>query len=84
MNHNITGPKNLTRRELQCLTLAAAGNTLDMIARRLFLASDTVKMYMGTAKRKLGANDRTHAVALALRDGLIDFPSSSWEQGKAA
>lgn len=63
--------EQLTRREIDVLSLAAKGNSNKMIAKQLGIGEDTVKSYMSTLFGKLGANDRTHAVALALRDGLI-------------
>ncbi|TFW16800.1 response regulator [Duganella callida] len=63
--------EQLTRREIEVLSLAAQGNSNKMIASRLGISEDTVKSYMSTLFGKLGANDRTHAVALALKSGLI-------------
>lgn len=63
--------EQLTRRELDVLSLAAKGNSNKMIANKLGIAEDTVKSYMSALFGKLGANDRTHAVVLALRNGLI-------------
>jgi DNA-binding NarL/FixJ family response regulator len=63
--------EQLTRREIEVIALAAQGNSNKMIASRLGIGEDTVKSYMSTLFSKLGANDRTHAVALALKSGLI-------------
>jgi len=64
-------PDHLTPREIDVLTLAARGNSNKQIARHLGISDETVKSYMRTLFAKLGAADRTHAVALALRDGII-------------
>jgi len=64
-------PCKLTRREIDVLTLAAEGNSNKGIARKLDVGEDTVKGYMSNLFCKLGASDRTHAVALAMRHGLI-------------
>ncbi len=61
----------LTRREMDVLTLAAEGNSNKGIARKLGIGEETVKGYMSTLFSKLGANDRTHAVALALKQGIL-------------
>jgi DNA-binding NarL/FixJ family response regulator len=63
--------EQLTRREIEVIALAAQGNSNKMIASQLGIGEDTVKSYMSTLFGKLGANDRTHAVALALKSGLI-------------
>lgn len=61
----------LTRREIDVLALAAEGNSNKGIARKLGIGEDTVKGYMSALFCKLGASDRTHAVALALKQGII-------------
>lgn len=61
----------LTRREMDVLTLAAEGNSNKGIARKLGIGEETVKGYMSTLFCKLGAHDRTHAVALALKQGIL-------------
>lgn len=61
----------LTRRELEVLTLAADGHSNKGIARKLGIAEETVKGHMSALFCKLGASDRTHAVALALRQGIL-------------
>lgn len=65
--------KPLSPRETETLSLAAQGLTDVEISRRLFLAARTVRMYLGSARRKLNANNTTHAVALGLVQGLIEF-----------
>lgn len=65
--------KRLTARESDVLELAAAGNSNKQIAARLLLSEDTVKGYMKAIFARLGAMDRTHAVAIAVRNGLIEL-----------
>jgi DNA-binding CsgD family transcriptional regulator len=61
----------LTRRQLEVLRLAANGNTSAEIGQRLFVTRDTVNGVLRYAYRALGVTDRAHAVAVALRLGLI-------------
>ena len=61
----------LSAREEQILSLVADGCTNGEIGRRLFISSDTVKTHVMHACWKLGAADRTSAVAEAIRRGLI-------------
>jgi DNA-binding NarL/FixJ family response regulator len=65
--------EELSPREMDVLRLIAAGNTNKSIAARLFIAEDTVKNHVTNMLVKLGANDRTHAVTLALKRGIIDL-----------
>ena len=62
----------LSTREFEILALLAEGLENDDIARSLHLAPDTVKAHVSKVLQKLGARSRTHAVALALRGGVID------------
>ena len=62
----------ITRRELELLRLAANGNTNEGIARHLGITKDTVNGTLRRTYLKLGAKDRTHAVAVALVRGLIE------------
>jgi DNA-binding NarL/FixJ family response regulator len=61
----------ITRRELEVLTLVAAGNANKMIADQLKVSEETVKGHMRSILAKLGANDRTHAVTIALKRGIL-------------
>lgn len=61
----------LTPRELEALQLAADGETCGSTAQRLGLAEGTVKHFRHSALLKLGADHTAHAVAQALRRGLI-------------
>lgn len=61
----------LTARELEVLVHVAGGNANKMIAAILAISEDTVKAHMKSVLSKLGANDRTHAVTIAVRRGLL-------------
>lgn len=63
----------LSERELQVLNLAARGNSNRMIGQALGIAEDTVKGHMKNVLSKMHANDRTHALLLAIERGLIDI-----------
>jgi len=62
----------LSDRELEVLRLVSAGQTNKEVAASLFLSPETVKAHLETIYRKLGASDRTHAVAVALREGMLE------------
>jgi len=68
-----TGEEFLTARELEVLSLAATGNSNKRIGVKLLINEDTVKGHMTSILAKLGASDRTHAVTLALRRGIIEL-----------
>ena len=55
------------------LRLIAAGNANKEIACQLSIAEETVKSHVTNILAKLGANDRTHAVTLALKRGIIEL-----------
>ncbi|MGQ0465784.1 MAG: response regulator transcription factor [Sporichthyaceae bacterium] len=61
----------LTDRELEVLSGMCEGQSNAEIGRALFLSEDTVKTHARRLFRKLGAADRAHAVAIALRRGLV-------------
>jgi len=63
----------LTPREVAVLQLIAAGNSNKIIADRLVLSEDTVKGHVKNILSKLGANDRTHAVTIGLKRGIISL-----------
>jgi DNA-binding NarL/FixJ family response regulator len=63
----------LTSREIAVLRLIAAGNANKAIAGRLSIAEDTVKSHVTNILAKLGANDRTHAVTIGLKRGIIEL-----------
>ena len=62
---------SLSRRETEILEYIAQGNSNKEIAYALGICNQTVKNHVTSIMRKLAANDRTHAVVLALRHGLI-------------
>jgi DNA-binding NarL/FixJ family response regulator len=62
----------LTGRELEILQRVASGISNKEIAAALSLTEATVKSHMKNVMAKLGANDRTHAVTIALKRGFID------------
>jgi DNA-binding NarL/FixJ family response regulator len=61
----------LTGRETEVLNLVAQGLSNKEIASRLGTASGTIKMHVQNVLEKLGAADRTHAVTIALRRGIL-------------
>ena len=63
--------EQLTRRELEVLGMLAAGSSNQAIARELVVSLDTVKKHVGHVLGKLGAANRTEAVARARQLGLI-------------
>jgi DNA-binding NarL/FixJ family response regulator len=65
-------PELLTDRERDVLRLVAAGSSNKQIAEQLYLSVSTVKTCLDDAYRRLGVSDRAHAVAVALRLGLLD------------
>src|SRR5687767_10597492 len=64
--------ETLTAREIEVLQLLAFGHTNKDIAERLYISPDTVKTHLEHIFEKLGASDRTAAVAEALRRRLIE------------
>jgi two-component system, NarL family, response regulator len=62
----------LTRRQRQILQLLANGESTTVAARELDLSEETVKSHTKNVLARLGARNRTHAVAIALRESLID------------
>lgn len=62
----------LTSRELEILALAAQGRSNPQIAGGLHLSAATVKTHLQNVYDKLGVTDRTSAVAVALRQGLLE------------
>lgn len=68
---DITTP--LTSKEVQILTYIAEGNTNKRIASLLGISEQTIKNHVSAILRKLNANDRAHAVFLALRNGWISI-----------
>jgi DNA-binding NarL/FixJ family response regulator len=65
------GEDRVTAREIQVLEHVAAGQRNREIGERLFIAEETVKVHLRHIMEKLGARDRTHAVAIANRRGVV-------------
>ena len=63
----------LTEREIEVLRQVALGNANKMVADRLNISEETVKAHMKSILSKLGANDRTHAVTIAMKRGIIEI-----------
>jgi DNA-binding NarL/FixJ family response regulator len=63
----------LTDREVQILRQLGDGNRNRDIAEKLFISEETVKAHMKRIMEKLGANDRTQALAIGFRRGLIQL-----------
>jgi len=63
----------LTVREIEVLDLIAAGNANKLIADQLSITEETVKGHVKNILSKLGANDRTHAVTIGLKRGIIEL-----------
>jgi DNA-binding NarL/FixJ family response regulator len=67
------GDEALTSREIDALRLIAAGNANKEIAAQLSISEETVKSRIKNILLKLGANDRTHAVTIGLKRGIIEL-----------
>jgi DNA-binding NarL/FixJ family response regulator len=68
-----TGEDELSTREVEVLRRIAAGNANKEIAAQLSIGEDTVKKHVTNILAKLRANDRTHAVTIGLKRGIIDL-----------
>ncbi len=62
----------LTARELEILRMVAAGATNREVGEHMFLSIETVKSHLETIYRKLDVSDRAHAVAVAMRKGILE------------
>jgi DNA-binding NarL/FixJ family response regulator len=69
----------LTQREINVLRFLAYGMSHKEIAERLQIASSTVSNHVGAILLKLRAHNATQAVAIAIRDGLIESPRGESE-----
>ena len=67
------GEETLTPREVEVLRHVAEGNRNKDIADRLLISEETVKVHVKHVMDKLGASDRTEAVAIAIRRGIIQL-----------
>jgi DNA-binding NarL/FixJ family response regulator len=65
------GAETLSKREVEVLEKVAGGNRNSDIAALLFISEDTVKGHIKHIMEKLGASDRTEAVAIGIRRGII-------------
>lgn len=65
----VTAP--ITHRETEILNYVAGGNSNKQIAHILEISEQTIKNHVSSILRKLSANDRAHAVVLAIRQGWI-------------
>jgi two-component system response regulator DegU len=71
MKERVVAP--LTTREIQILSYIANGNTNKQVAHVLGISEQTVKNHISAIFRKLNANDRAHAVALAIRNQWVSI-----------
>jgi DNA-binding NarL/FixJ family response regulator len=67
------GHESLSEREMEVLRLVALGNSNKRIAGHLSITEQTIKGHLKSILAKLGASDRTHAVTLALKRGIINL-----------
>lgn len=67
------GEESLTGRETEVLQLIGGGNRNRDIADQLFISEETVKVHIKHIMEKLNASDRTEAVAIAIRRGIIQL-----------
>jgi len=67
------GDENLTVRELEVLRLIQDGHRNKQIADELTISETTVNFHIKNIVSKLGANDRTHAVTIAVRRGMLQI-----------
>ena len=63
----------LSAREIEVLRLISGGNANKEVAAQLSITEETVKIHVKSILSKLGANDRTHAVTIGLRRGIIEL-----------
>jgi DNA-binding NarL/FixJ family response regulator len=66
------GTEGLSAREIEVLRHVATGSSNKVVADELGVSEDTIKGHMKNILSKLGANDRTHAVMIAMRRGFLD------------
>ncbi len=67
------GEEGLTAREVEVLRKVAGGNRNRDIAEMLFISEETVKVHVKHIMDKLGAKDRTQAITIAVRRGIIEL-----------
>jgi DNA-binding CsgD family transcriptional regulator len=66
-------PKTLTPRELEIASLSARGMGEKDIANRLSISPYTVRIHVENIKRRLGAKNKTHAIAILITEKIIDL-----------
>ena len=71
---HVRRPANLSEREAEVLSLVACGLSNQEICDRLYLSINTVKTYVRTAYRKIGAKSRSQAVGWCIQHGLTAMP----------
>ncbi|WP_210093327.1 LuxR family transcriptional regulator [Ruegeria sp. HKCCSP346] len=64
-------PRSLSPREIDAITLLALGYSRAQVAHSLTISEHTLRVYIESARSKLGAHNTTHAIATALSRGLI-------------
>lgn len=74
--------KRLTKREIECLTLAALGFSSSATAEILHISSKTVEQYRNDIKKKLGSKNMTQAVVLGIKYGYVDQAHSEVTLGE--
>ena len=67
------GDDPLSRREIEVLCLIATGSSNKLIADQLSISEATAKSHVANILSKLGANDRAHALAIAMKRGIINL-----------
>jgi DNA-binding NarL/FixJ family response regulator len=65
--------ESLSAREMEVLRAVALGQSNKGIGRMLGIAEETVKTHMASVLTKLKANDRTHAVLIGMKRGMVDL-----------
>ena len=70
---NHTADSSLSIREIDVLKLIASGNANKLVADKLSISEDTVKGHVKSILSKLDAHDRTHAVTIAMKRGIIEL-----------
>jgi DNA-binding CsgD family transcriptional regulator len=71
MSNQISTDVRLTARELECVRWIACGLRQEALADKLKVSVATVALHIVNARKKLGAQTTTHAVAIAVARGLI-------------
>jgi DNA-binding CsgD family transcriptional regulator len=67
------GDEPLSQREIEVLQRISGGNRNSEIAALIFISEETVKGHIKNIMEKLGASDRTDAVAIGIRRGIIQL-----------